>query len=76
MSEVKNQFLVRINYKSGASFEAYYDEFEVKHDKGEVVAVTWKLSNSQQNIIFMGTNDIESVVQLGFRERDTEATQQ
>lgn len=75
MSEVKTDdnlsFLVRINYKSGKSIEAWFDTFEVNRlDNGDVAGIKWKLSAHQVSdepiisIINIGINNIESIVQL------------
>lgn len=69
MTDANFTYLVRINYKSGASFEGWFDEFELNHEASDVTSVRWKLSDNQQNIPFMGTNSIESVVQLGFKAK-------
>lgn len=63
--------LVRINYKSGKSIEAWFDTFEVNRlDNGDVAGIKWKLSAHQVSdepiisIINIGINNIESIVQL------------
>lgn len=68
----EHKFLVQINYKSGNNVTAWFDTFKIKQDNGNLSGIEWSLSSDQdgKNLIFIGIADIESVVQLGFEERN------
>lgn len=68
-NEVQHLFLVRINYKSGNSFEGWFSKFDTKARGAQIESVTWKLApNSRQQLIHVGVDDIESIVQLDYKE--------
>lgn len=71
MSEVEavevTQFKVQINYKSGLQTVGWFDKFQANTSAGELTGITWKESKGECNIIFMGLNNVESVVQLDTR---------
>lgn len=57
--------LVRIVYKSGFVYEAWFDKMEVQEKDGKIVSMSWKPSPSNQDrILSIGVESIESIVQL------------
>lgn len=64
MSESKKSFHVRINYKSGNSVEAWFDELDIKHKDGVVHSVSYTTSAGKYKPLFLGISDIESIHQL------------
>lgn len=64
------EFLVRINYKSGHSYEEWFTKFSGDlNDNAELTSITWKLSpRAKTEPILLGLNNVESVIQLKTRE--------
>ncbi|MNC20730.1 hypothetical protein D3C75_686930 [compost metagenome] len=63
-------FLFRITYKSGSSFEAWFDKMEVTSTAGEITSIEWKVSAGERlRIIHIGASEIESVLQLDYKQR-------
>lgn len=64
-------FLVQINYRSGHKIEAWFDEFDIKYDvnSGSVTSANWKLSDTNQVMLFININAIESVMQLTYKNK-------
>lgn len=62
----QEQYLVRINYQSGHSIEAWFTEFSWSHGQ-----VNWKLAPQEEKagrrIVKIGPDYIESVEQLKVR---------
>lgn len=70
-SIVEHSFLVQINYKSGQSIKAWFDKFDVKHQGGDLTSLSWTVSGgNNERILFIGMDNIESIVQLKFKDRN------
>lgn len=71
MSNEGKTFLVQINYRSGHKIEAWFDEFDIKYDvnSGSVTSAEWKLSDTNQVMLFININAIESVMQLTYKNK-------
>lgn len=62
------EFLIRINYKSGHSIEAWFESFKWQKT-GTSEKLNWKLSSQdpEYDILKIGVDDIESIQQLKTR---------
>lgn len=69
---VEHTFLVQINYKSGHSIKAWFDKFDVSQKGGEITKLEWVIAAGQpERILVIGIDNIESVVQLEHKEKES-----
>lgn len=68
MSEVKHEYQVKINYKSGNSESLWYEQFEVRTQGVELVGLSTTTVKGKQKLMFTGLENIESIVQTDVRD--------
>lgn len=55
---------VKINYKSGNSLIIIAQQITVKKSTGRLTEISWENLLSPKKILFLGIDNIESIVQL------------
>lgn len=69
IAQVEIEFRIRINYKSGHQHTAWFTKFEAKRTPtGEIQQISY-IQSDKHNIIYLGVDNIESIVQLEFRKK-------
>lgn len=73
MSEAKTNtskqiHLIRLNYRSGNSFEVWCEDFSIKHNNGKLTSVTYTSSSEGPRALLLGIQDIESILQIDSKE--------
>lgn len=66
---LKTIYKVKINYKSGQSLTAWFDEISVRKINGGIAKVEWTSATKNFAILFIGVDNIESVtiISKGYR---------
>ena len=62
------EFLVQINYKSGTSMRVWCTSFNTKRGTVGLQGVEWKAVRAQDQIMFLGIDDVESIYQVDARK--------
>jgi len=60
-------FLIRLNYKSGASEEFWCSKFDYSIENAELSSISWECIPGLKNPLFTGIENIESVYQIKVR---------
>ena len=61
----KVKFLIQINYKSGHTIKETFLSFKViRNNDGSLDGVEYELLNKSKQFLFVGINDVESVLVL------------
>lgn len=58
--QFKTKFLVKIYFKSGNSYETWFDEVSAKYSGDELKSLEWNFHKAEQNI-FWSLKDVEFV---------------
>lgn len=68
-TEKKTVYTVQVNYKSGLKMVARFLSFTVRRSaNGEIEHVKWEAIDADNNPLFIGINDIESIWTIGTEE--------